>query len=257
MGSSLSDPSVVVIGPVDHPEMSELLSVLESHCPESSRTTVANLTDALRQFEDDGVVCDLGLVLHTVPGEHLSSDVVRLLTVAPLTRWLVVGGVWCESIGRTEDAWPSAFQVSLRLLGPRLQRELQVISGERPALMPTAGRDEAFEFNASPLPKPSRSSRVHVDSPDPAMTTWIQELLLRHGIEIVDSTSEADVVVADLDPDGQHNWLNLPSDVQVVGIQSMTTAESVSESNRIGIKTVVPKLAIDHVLPDAIVAAMG
>ena len=254
MGSSLSDPRIVIVGPTEHPEMAELLSVLERHCPESSRKFAASLDEVIRAFEDDSLVCDFGLVLHTVPGEHPSADVVRLLTVAPLTRWLVVGGVWCESIGRTEDAWPSAFQVPLRLLGPRLQRELQVIFGQRPALMPTAGRDEAFEFNASPLPKPGQSRRVLVLSPDAAMVAWIQELLVRHGIEIVNSKDEADVVVADLDPD-RHPSLNLPTDVPVVGIQSMTTAESDREFPRLSIKTVVPKLAIDHVLPNAIVDA--
>ncbi|WP_166824874.1 hypothetical protein [Thalassoroseus pseudoceratinae] len=237
--------------------MAELLTALESECPDHSVLAYSCLRDAIDGFEKDGVVCDLGLVLHTVPGEHQSIEVLHLLSTAPLTRWLVVNGVWCESVARTETTWPLAFQVPLRLLHSRLASELAVIAGEKTALAATAGRDEAFEFNVPAVPIEGCTRRVAVRSPDPAMANSLSDLLAQRGAEVVGSVTEADAMVVDVDNGGDRIPTELqdrPSRIPVIGVQSMTTFERTQELKAKGFAAVVPKLAMDHRLLEVILA---
>ena len=260
MGSEITEFNTLVVGPADDPEMHELLNVLRAHTAERSAQIVAGVREAARLLKDQPVDYALGLVLHTVPGEHETSDVLSLLAAAPLTRWLVVNGFWCESVGRTESVWPLAFQVPLRLLEPRLEIELQVIQGAQPALAATAGRDEVFEFNASSSPQQCLSHRVFVDSPDSEVAAWISELLRRQGVTIVKSVSEADAMIVDVDPwCSDFGFEELEKKLQygstkppVIAIQSMPTLGRTQELTTHGIARVVPKLAVNHVLADTI-----
>ena len=70
--------------------------------------------DALMQIGDlseSGWHPDLVVAFESWPDQYSSAGVIRLLSLAPLARFVCVSGPWCESAGRTHAVWPLAVRV--------------------------------------------------------------------------------------------------------------------------------------------------
>ena len=116
--------------------------------PEADRRDVSHLRAAVELLADGDWIPDLVVVYQGVPDQFAAADVEAFVGQIPLTRCFVVVGPWCESIGRTEQAWPIGWCVPLQHAVVRLRQELAAWQNDEPPLPPTASRDEVFVSSA-------------------------------------------------------------------------------------------------------------
>ena len=84
------------------------------------------------------------VILQNWPDEFSHADVGMFLGRWPLARWICCYGPWCESDGRTRNAWPLAVRTPRSQALERLVREAAVVRRKSPPLPVTASREEAF-----------------------------------------------------------------------------------------------------------------
>lgn len=92
---------------------------------------------------------DLVVAYQSIPDEYSSADIDQLIGMLPLSRFVVAFSPWCESIGRTEQRWPSAWSVPLAHAAARIRSELQQLEAGQQPLLATTSRDEAFAILAA------------------------------------------------------------------------------------------------------------
>lgn len=109
-----------------------------------SATFFRVLQDGLRDVSD---APELILVLQHWPEEFSSQQVQQLISTFPLARLICCYGPWCQSDGRTRQAWPCSVRVPLAAVKNRIDSEIDVISGNKAPLELTAGLDEVFAFD--------------------------------------------------------------------------------------------------------------
>ncbi|WP_437203783.1 hypothetical protein [Planctomicrobium sp. SH664] len=93
------------------------------------------------------VPADVLLVCQHSPDEYSPADILDVLEMYPLARIIVVQGIWCQSYGRTRQGWPAAVCVRGEEAIGRIEKELQVLKGDREPLPWTAALDEIFAFD--------------------------------------------------------------------------------------------------------------
>lgn len=102
--------------------------------------------------------------------QYSPSEIDQLFEKHPLSRVLVAYGPYCESDGRTRHLWPQTVRVPLWRLPQRIKREIEVLTGNSPALPLTATREETVHFEYEPITHDSQavahSSEVIIFSPD-------------------------------------------------------------------------------------------
>ena len=151
---------------------------------------------------------ELVIVCESWPDEFPAGHVSRLLAALPLARIVCVSGFWCESAGRTRSHWPPALRVPVWDAWARIERELEVVAGERAALPFTATRDECLLDTNSSVPPPpiageSASVRgtVRVELYDPALSAELSARLQQQGwTEIIDPKAVVDTVFVQAEP---------------------------------------------------------
>lgn len=141
----------------------------------------------------------LVVVCQSQPDEFIAADVHRLLRRFPLARFVCAAGLWCESDGRNRNAWPIGVRIPARIAMQRLRNERAVLDGEQPPLPLTAGREEAFEFDATgSTGHRTGALNAIVLSPDAALKSRFESDLRDGGYEVDDNGD--DVVLWDADP---------------------------------------------------------
>jgi hypothetical protein len=141
---TLHPSSFLVIGDSSSGEMQPLRT-----CVDQLIQSGANVRFAATMPVDTAPVWfpELVIVCQHWPDEYSRTDVQRLMALFPLGRLVCCYGLWCESDGRTRDAWPLSVRVPVRCAAERIRRELEVLTGVRPPLPWTASRDECFLFD--------------------------------------------------------------------------------------------------------------
>ncbi len=113
--------------------------------------------------------------------QYSPSEIDQLFEKHPLSRILVAYGPCCESDGRTRHLWPQTVRVPLWRLPQRIEREVDVLTGNSPALPVTATREETIHFENGPFANfPSgaaHSSEVIIFSPDTIWAEMISSVL--------------------------------------------------------------------------------
>ncbi len=113
---------------------------------------------------------ELILLFQGFSDQFSPSEIDQLFEKYPLSRILVAYGPYCESDGRTRHLWPQTVRVPLWRLPQRIEREIEVLTGNSPALPLTATREETIHFEYKPLTDysqgASHSSEVIIFSPD-------------------------------------------------------------------------------------------
>jgi hypothetical protein len=141
----LIEIDVLLIGDIASPRFDEVLLELplnaSSLCENSS---CRNAREAIERLDAHHESPQLVLVYQSYPDEYPRADVEQLIGRLPLSRFVVVFGPWCESIGRTEQVWPIGWCVPLLHSPVRLQRELASLADNQPPMPATTSRDEAF-----------------------------------------------------------------------------------------------------------------
>jgi len=96
----------------------------------------------------DGWCPDIVVVYQGVPDEFAPSSIDQLIGLLPLSRFVVVFGPWCESIGRSGQHWPHAWCVPIRHAMVRIETEFSAQANGSPVISPLASRDEIFARTA-------------------------------------------------------------------------------------------------------------
>lgn len=143
-------PRCLLIGNTLAAEMRPVAAALRAAFPDERLAIAGRMSD----LTGSGDAADLYVVCQSWPDEYTGDEVARLLTWSAAARLVCVCGRWCDSEGRTRDRWPLAVRVPAAEFAPRLEYELQVLSGAAPPLALTASRGEIFAAMAAHRPPP-------------------------------------------------------------------------------------------------------
>lgn len=191
---------VLLLGDTLRAEMRSAVDWVRTSFRDGVRT--ASLEESLAMARGGEWYPDFVVVFQSWPLEFPRQGVLELLWALGPARWVVCSGAWCESDGRNHDVWPQALRVSVRRAVPRLQAELEVLQGRRPAGPLTASRDEVFEFQAQAGRELPWDSPVAIDSHDREYAALLAELVTSAGGRTLsgESWSDAACVLFDVDP---------------------------------------------------------
>ncbi len=265
---------VLIIGDTDTPEMRGVLQFVEEQLAGHRLEQAADIPAAERIIQEQHWFPDLVVVCQNWPDEFPESEVLRLLALLPLARWVCCFGAWCESDGRNRSIWPVSIRTTARGCAGRIRREREVLLGNRTALPLTASRDEAFAFDADVgLNMGATEISVAVRSPDYRFGHWIEELLagsgfhasrptVGFGIDVVLS-SDVSAVVWDVDPWNDERTAELSDfrsrhpQVAVVALMGLAHPEDVARAIGCGVDAVVTKLTASEDLPRSLMDAVA
>lgn len=256
-------PQLMVTGDLARAEAAELQAWILRTIPQESRQHFHSLADGLRTLEKAIWIPDLVVFIQSWPDEYTRQEIDQLGRLAPLARWLVAYGSWCESDGRTRDIWPLAVRVPLRSAVTRLQREWQGLCEPSgfPLLM-SASREETFAADHPLIEPQAPASHVAVCSPDGEYRRYLMELLHLNGQTAIVSEPPSDsplsdsiprqerppVILFDLDPWGEERRSAL-RDLQaahpharILGLMNLPCPEEVAHLHEIGVDMILPKL---------------
>ena len=262
---------LLIMGQSDRAEALPLVEWMSHALQPANVARHASLGEALDQLAAGDWIPDLIVVVQSWPDEVTRREIDRLSRFAPLARWVVCCGSWCESDGRTRDLWPLAVRVPLRSAMSRLQHEWRLLCGENVSPLPmSASREETFAIDH---PEPgggvaADSLCVIVRSPDPEYRRYLQELLVHAGhaadCEVsakrdrVDANSPPRVFLLDVDPWSEQRRADVlefskrfPND-RIVGLMSLPSPEATAELIKLGLVDVLPKLGDQQRIVNAI-----
>ena len=282
---------LLIVGQTDRLEASALMEwMVQSLHPADIRRS-ATLESALEQFSADDWIPDLIVMIQSWPDEVTRPEIDRLSRFAPLARWVVCYGVWCEGDGRTRDLWPLAVRVPLWSAPSRLMHEWRLLCGESvPPLPMSASREEAFSVDypelrgravAGSSTVGAGASSVIVRSPDSAYQHSLWQLLTEAGHAIASDANAVDAIVVgvnsehgrpsenppprvwllDVDPWTEQRraevleLTNRFPDDRFVGLMSLPDPEATTALLELGLVKVLPKLGDQQRICDAIAQA--
>lgn len=190
-------PLVLLIGECQSPQFDVALSkgqtvdILES----VDSRNVQSLPDAISLVRTGELIPDLVISYQSIPDEYSAADIDQLIGMLPLSRFVVAFSPWCESIGRTEQRWPSAWSVPLAHAAARIRLELQQLAEDSTPLLATTSRDEAFATLAAgsleQTDHPGRGMSARVISADVSLKECFESIARSLGFEIRGSDSES------------------------------------------------------------------
>jgi hypothetical protein len=249
---------ILIIGQTNRAEVQSLMEWIPATLHGARLTQHLGMEQAVCDITQTQQIADLIVVIQSHLDEYCQRDLDELGRLAPLARWVVCSGAWCESEGRTRNLWPLAVRVPLRSAPLRLLDEWRMLCGENVKPLPLSGsREEAFDADHGPLRKATVSISVLVDSPDAEYARYLRELLVESGHEVAASDPSPQVILCDLDPWGparqqsaEHLQLRYPH-AQLVGLMSRPEVEVVDEY------PVIPKLGSQQQILDAILQAVA
>ena len=146
-----SQPIVLLIGESQSPQFRNALSNGRTSDIRGSTQThrAKSLPEAISLIGTGELVPDLVVAYQSIPDEYSAAEIDQLIGMLPLSQFVVAFSPWCESIGRTEQRWPSAWSVPLAHAGARIRCELQQLMTDAAPLPATTSRDEAFRTLAA------------------------------------------------------------------------------------------------------------
>lgn len=146
-----SQPIVLLIGECQSPQFQNALSSSQTDdIWESTQIQgVKSLLEAISLIGTGELVPDLVVAYQSIPDEYSADEIDQLIGMLPLSQFVIAFSPWCESIGRTEQRWPSAWSVPLAHAAARIRFELQQLITDSAPLPATASRDEAFRTLAA------------------------------------------------------------------------------------------------------------
>jgi len=186
-------PVVLLIGECQSPQFCAALSdgqtadifeAVDSH-------NVHLLPEAISLVQTGDFIPDLVISYQSIPDEYSADDIDQLIGLLPLSRFVVAFSPWCESIGRTEQRWPSAWSVPLAHAAARIRLELQQLADDSTPLLATTSRDEAFATLAAhsleQTEQLGQRMSAHVISADVSLKECFESIACSLGFEILDT----------------------------------------------------------------------
>jgi hypothetical protein len=258
-----SSTHILLLGNASTAEMRPVADSLTRLAPGATLHSQTNIAEAAEPANGEELEPDLIVVCQNWPDEFPTRLVQRLLARYPLARWICCYGVWCESDGRNRDVWPASVRVPARRATTRITHELAVLAGQSAPLPLTASRDEVFAYEAHETHlqiAPGQNATVF--SPDGDLRRYLEEFVTDVGFTL-DNATESDVVLFDADP-----WCDVVesrlarcranySNATIIGLMNLPHPEDIQAVQDSGADLVVPKLATQNTLFDAINTAQG
>ncbi|RPI86915.1 MAG: hypothetical protein EHM42_05600, partial [Planctomycetaceae bacterium] len=181
-----SNIAVLVLGDLGCPDLLPVISWLRGKIIHGRLREAHRVADAIRLYPPGSSPPDLIVACQSWPDEFSAADVHALIAWQPLAQLVCCFGPWCDSDGRTRDAWPLAVRVpaneSVRILEDAVRTS--------PAAAPSSpdGRDR---WPRSPLANrrlPLTASRNELfASRFPAAEThvaWARQTLLGQTVDV-------------------------------------------------------------------------
>lgn len=244
---------ILILGDTRPAEMRSLIAMTTPLLGTDDAREISNVKEVLR-LADENWFPDLVIVIQNRPDEFSADDVANLLSAFPLARWICCFGFWCESDGRNRDFWPPAIRISARSAETRIRRELDVLRNGSSALPLTAGREEVFAFDhPSELSSSGNGENIRIVSPDRKLKRWLFDLLTDSGYR--PGNDDATGVIWDADPmtpESLEHLKTLAATQPVVVLMNAATARDTDELTAAGVSAVLPKLASDTMLLEAL-----
>ena len=106
--------SLLIVSQTERVEAGPLAEWLRAKLASAATREFRDLTTALREIAADSWIPDLVVVMQSWPDEFSARDVDHLFAFAPLARFVVCYGDWCESDGRNRAVWPLAVRIPMR-----------------------------------------------------------------------------------------------------------------------------------------------
>ncbi len=192
-----SQPVVLIIGECQSPQFRSALS--DNHTADilnsADSHSVKSLADAISLVGTGELIPDLVISYQSIPDEYSATDIDQLIGLLPFSRFVVAFSPWCESIGRTEQRWPSAWSIPLAHAAARIRLELQQLAEDSTPLLATTSRDEAFATLAAgsleQTAHPGRGMSARVISADVSLKECFESIACSLGFEILDTESES------------------------------------------------------------------
>lgn len=179
-----------------------------------------SIQDAVSLINRGEVVPEFVIVYQSIPDEFLGAEIDQLIGLLPLSRFVVAFSPWCESIGRTEQRWPSAWSVPVAHAAARIRSELQQWASDAPPLPATASRDEAFStlaaggLSSGRNPNRDLSAKVYCD--DRPLRECFEGILKSLGFKIEAESPDVSVLVAAFIDQSQLAWVEARSSEALV-----------------------------------------
>lgn len=253
---------LLIVGHTDRAEALPLADWMTQHLRPAESKTFVSLSDALPQLQSQAWNPDLVVVVQSWSDEYSRDEIDQLSRLAPLARWVICYGAWCESDGRTRGLWPLAVHVPLWSAESRLTHEWQLLNGDTVVPLPmSASREETFGVDHAKLFSIERPVVVAVSSPDVEYQRYLVELLSRMGHTVVQPADEfesSDVWLMDLDPWDQQRRRSVQQirarepKANMIGLTSLPAPERTRELRELGAVDVLPKLGSQQLLLDMI-----
>lgn len=190
-------PVVLLIGECQSPQFRSALS--DNHTADilkfGDSHDVKSLADAISLVGTGELIPDLVVSYQSIPDEYSATDIDQLIGLLPLSRFVVAFSPWCESIGRTEQRWPSAWSIPLAHAAARIRLELQQLDEDSTPLPATTSRDEAFATLAAgsleQTDHPGGGMSARVISADVSLKECFESIVRSLGFKISGSDSES------------------------------------------------------------------
>lgn len=274
--SEIQQPVVLLIGDCDSPSFRRALlgdstPVAErenSPCGDSPFDEVfrsfdvrraCSVQEAIAKMASSGLNPGFVVTYQSVPDEYSKSSIDQLIGMLPLSRFVVVFSPWCESIGRTELRWPSAWSVPVSHAAARIRYEQRQLAEGRQPLPATTSRDEAFvSLAANSLKNTDQSEAgisVAVLSADAPLQECFEDIVRAVGCSTSNLT-EADVcILATAFVDGAtvqrvEQLRTSHPQLTVVVASDMVTHGQVSLLRGVGVSSVLSQLRFAEDLVD-------
>lgn len=253
---------LLIVGRTERAEALPLADWMTQHLRPAESKTFVSLSEALLQLQSQAWNPDLVVVVQSWSDEYSREEIDQLSRFAPLARWVVCCGAWCESDGRTRDLWPLAVRVPLRSAESRLAHEWRLLNGDTVVPLPmSASREETFGVDHAKLISIERPVVVGVSSPDAEYQRYLVELLSRMGHTVVQPSDEfesPDLWLMDLDPWDQQRRRSVQQfrarepKANMIGLMNLPAPELTREVLELGAVDVVPKLGSQQRLLETI-----
>lgn len=204
---------IALIGDTTNVEFSSLVNWLTREYPSTTEAVWRDIAGWERRGPS---IADaqLTVILQSWSDEYAPAEVDRLVGATLTSGLYCCYGAWCEGDGRTREIWPHSTRVPVRYAREVLQEEILRIEAGRPAIPPTAARDEVFLRRQLKNLRRKREAarRAVVISADRAYRTTLAQVLSEQGWD-AESVSlgpgsllgqrSPQLVIHDLDPDSE------------------------------------------------------
>jgi len=258
---STSAPSLTLVGRSGSPVTRKAEQIVRRH---RRHWTLRIATPAEFPLPDEDPRAQADLMLFAV--DHPDDEVIdidRAWEQAPLTRWLICRGDWCESAGRTRGRWPQAVDIPISALTSQLQLEFDVLQNRSVPTAMTSDRNEVFAAGHPPCTgSPLQEISIAWAGPDRTLGEAILTSCRAAGATLSDDAgTTADVLLFDGDPWTATRQEQLAQQVAggppVVVLFGYLRPQYHDRAVSHGAATAIEKLVPEQELFDAILAAVG